>query len=615
MSEPTAASDDPPGRCVGSASATPGLCDDVPVPDQPGQPVAPDRAAAVALWLLPLSCLAVLPGGFDRFALPKLLVAAIALTFAFLATRSGSFPRSVTVLAGLVVVSFVVAALAGSTPIASLVGRWPRYEGLPTLLMYGACAVAGARLLGGGDARRRRHLLRALRTVALASAVAALFDAVGHPLLGASDVARAGALLGNATDLAVVAVLVLGPLLTDALERPRPAAIAATAAALLTVVLAASRAGLIGAAVVLVVVLAARGRRGARALLPATAALVVAALAVPATRERLLAERTVTGRRLLWEDTWSLIRENPWLGTGPSRYVDAIGAEHGLAWARTVGAADPPDAPHLWLLQAWAVGGIPLLLSCLALALLVVRIGLRRLRGTPDPLVLGSFAAVIAYGVMLLTHFTTSGTAVLAAFLAGIVVARPGRPATAIIEATGRGAAVLALAAAVVLTPAAAAEIPLRSGLDQAASGDLATAAPALDAARRLRPWDSDIGMLVAQALAAPASMGDTAAARETLRWSRIALRRTPDSGDALLARGVALIALGRLPEAERVLDRAVALQPVDPRPLVQRGIARFGQADVAGSLADLRRAADLDPDDATAGQVLREVEARLAQP
>jgi hypothetical protein len=560
-----------------------------------------ERLAAVAIWAVPISTLAVVPGGFERFAFAKLAVAALGVAFAFAAARSGALPRSIAILSGLIVALFVIAALAGETPWASLLGRWPRYEGLPVLLLYGACAGAGARLLATRSAVRVRQLLTALEIVAGALAITALMDAVHHPLLGPSDVTRPGALLGNATDLGIVAVLIAAVLGAAFLENPRLTTGLGVAAALLTVALSGSRAAFVGVVVVVAVLATRRAHRGVIAV--GATSLVLAMVVIAPTRDRLFASDTVTGRRLLWGETWDLDRAHLAIGVGANRYVDAIGAFHSARWVREVGWQNPPDAPHNWVLQALTIGGLPLLASCLALAFAVTWRGVTRARHSPDALTIGALAAVAAYGAMLLTHFPTPGTACLAAFLTGALVGerRPGAE-----HAVVRFAAVAAaVVVSVCLFAAAAAEIPLRHGIDQAGSGDVSTAGSSLDRARALRPWDADLGMLAAQSFAVGASDGDTDAARAAVRWADRSLARTPDTYDSLLSRGVALIALDELDLAVRDLDRAITIGPTDPRAWLQRGIARFGLQDAEGAQSDVERATRLDPDDPVSRRVL----------
>lgn len=100
--------------------------------------VAVEKRRDLALWLMAFSVLAWIPGGFSRFVVAKLLVTAIACAVGATVPSTTRLPRVVAGLLALGAGLFVVAALASSTPWSSLVGRWPRYEGLPALGVYAA---------------------------------------------------------------------------------------------------------------------------------------------------------------------------------------------------------------------------------------------------------------------------------------------------------------------------------------------------------------------------------------------------------------------------------------------------------------------------------------------
>ncbi len=136
---------------------------------------------------------------------------------------------------------------------------------------------------------------------------------------------------------------------------------------LLAVVLSGSRGGLAGllAGLLVFVVLVWRepgARRAARLALGFVAGVLVLAALIPGMRQRILggdpvAWATVSGRGWLWRDTMDLIAAHPFLGVGPSGFVDAIGEFHSLGWARDVGPVNPPDSPHNLILQLLTAGG------------------------------------------------------------------------------------------------------------------------------------------------------------------------------------------------------------------------------------------------------------------
>lgn len=550
----------------------------------------------VALSLLVGSSAVFVPGAFDAFSLSKLTIAAAGVGVAATCSPSGRLPRTVVGLfvVGLALVALL--ALVGGTPIASLTGRFPRYEGLPVLALYVGCAWAGARLLGPSRPGRHDRFVDVVAVVSVGLAITATLDGLGLPVTPDTAATRSGSVAGNATDLAVLGVLSLAVLLAPAVTRRRPLTVAGAAAALVTVAAAGSRAA-VAAAVLVVVVHALRLRGPARAPIgAAAAALVVLVLVVPATRDRLLAGATVTGREVLWADSWRLARDHLALGVGPSRYVDAIGAAHGDRWVELVGPDAPPDSPHLWPLQALLVGGVPLLVLAAVFTILVALAARRRLR-LDDTLGLGLVAAAAAYGLVMLTHFPTPATAPFALVLVGALLAEA--PA-ATWRWTPRVALAGAVAACLLGAAAVVSDVRLRDGVEAASDGRLDDADSAFTAAYRWRLGDGDVAMIAAQSLAADASNDVPGAASATERWADRSLSRTPDTYQSGLARAVALLALDRLDEAESELDDLVSLYPAEPQARLQRALARYGRGDAEGALVDLTEAGRLDPDDPT---------------
>ncbi|EFQ84626.1 tetratricopeptide repeat protein [Aeromicrobium marinum DSM 15272] len=561
-----------------------------------------------------LAPLALVPGGFARFVVAPLLVVSVAIAVGARARATGRLPAAVVGVVGAGSLVLLVAALASVSPAAALLGRWPRYEGVVVLGLYVASAWLGARLLGG-----ERHpatattLLRATAVGALVLAAFSVLDALGASPLGGTDATRPGALLGNATDQGIVAMIAMAVLLRPALTDRQALHVAGLVASVLTIGLAGSRAVIGAAAVVVVVHLAAGVRGGRRPLLLVLGGLVAVVAILPQARERLLGFHTVTGRSVLWTESLELGLDHPWLGVGPSGFVDAIPRYHDDDWVERVGVAAPPDSPHLWLLQAWSAGGLLLVLLAVALAGLIAALGWRGVRRRPDdPLVLGLFAATVGYGLVLSTHFTIAGTTPWAAFLAGGLIAAAARESRSPLPLA---TSVAAGTAAVVLLAACVGEVVIRDGVDAAAAGRGAAADRSFEIAAGWRPWDVDLPLIAAQALAGATSGGDESAVDPTVRWAARSLELTPDSSTAGLALAVALLRRGELAEALQVLDGVVALAPTDPQAHVQRALARFGLQDGAGAVDDLERAVELDPEDPTAADLLEQIEQRLAGP
>jgi O-antigen ligase len=563
----------------------------------------PERLAGrerAALALLAVSGAVFLPEALNRFVFPKLAVAAAGIALALTVAPRGRLPRPAAILIALAAVDLVLAALTGSTPLAQLLGRPPRYEGALVLAVYVGAAAAGARLLGPGRAAgSTASLLDWLAVASLLIAIEAVLETAGlRPL--ASDVSRPGSLLGNASDEGAWGVLALGPLASVALRAREPLHIAGAAAAAAVVVCSGSRGALAGAVVAAALLLALLPRPELRMMLAgAVAVTVIAAFLIPATRSRVsgsspYAGKTASGRLLLWGETARLVGDDPLLGAGPGGFVDAIPAYHDARYERDVGPQTPPDSPHDWLLQAAAAGGVPLLALALALAALTGLRGWRAIarqsNGGEAAAIGGMVCGLAGYGVALLFFFTGPGSTPLAAVMGGALLAAPAapRPAGAPAPAPrpglappGRaralaipGAALVCAVLTVVFAAAAIAEIPLRSAIDDVARARLGAADRDFRLARDLRFWDPGIDAEAAHAFAVLAGEGNPAAARAGLPWARGALTRTPDSVEVLSDGAELDLVAGDPGAAVPLLAAAVRLDPANPQLRVEAALA-----------------------------------------
>ena len=621
----------------------------------PGEDDRPQRMLTRERWaiaLLTLGTACFLPEALNRFVFPKLAVIAAGALLAFTVPPRGRLPPAAVGLLTASAAVLIAAALDGATPLAQLVGRAPRYEGIFVLPVYLAALAAGARLLGPNRARgSTAWLLRFLAIAALAVGIEAALEATGaRPL--ASNVSRPGSLLGNASDEGAWAVLVLGPLASVTLRVGGRLHLAGAFAAAFALVGSGSRGALLGAVVLAVVLAALSPSRELRALVAAGVVLVaIAALALPGTRSRVLgssplAGHTVSGREQLWSETITMLGAHPLLGVGPSGYVDAIPAYHSVRYERDVGPANPPDGPHDWILQAAAAGGVALALLAVALAGLTLVRGYRATRAQPtggeQAAIVGMLGGVAGYAVALLFHLTSPGTTPLAALFAGSLLAAPaaawpgaaaetagagatvGAPArwSTALRRAARVATIGALGALVVLLAAAAlAELPLRSGIDAAASDGFAAANRDFDLARSLRPWDGAVAATAAHAYATLASDGIASAAGPGARWAHDELSAYPRSLQALEDGAAIDFAAGRLPVAASLLARALRLEPANPDVHVDAGENALAEHRYAAAAGFFAAAAAIEPNDSAAWRGLaaadraegRTVAARLA--
>ncbi|MBG6058642.1 O-antigen ligase [Cryobacterium sp. MP_M5] len=582
-----------------------------------------------------LASIAVLPDAFVRWILPKDVLAAVAVAVASAAWARGRLPRWFVGASAVAGLAALLSVLLSAAPGVQLLGRWPRYEGLVTVPVYFGAVWAGARLLGpAAPASKLRSLVTAAASAAILLGAVSMLEAAGaRPF--ASDLARPGALTGNATDQGVlgalfVAVLVLP--VTRAWTGARPAwsrarlergwLTAALALAATTVILSASRAGFLAALTVVVVLVvleitragqAGRSRRRRRLLVgaAAVATLVGGALAVPLTRERLLGSsplstQSLQGRFAFWQDSLDVLGVHP-LGVGASGFLNAN------ASAST--GEGTLDSPHNWLLQVAMAGGFPLLAVVLGIIVAASLGGVRRwlaaARGGTDSdrtdLLAGALAGLAAFGVALLTHFTAPSTTIVAAMLLGILVARgPDGGMGAGSSARVRGGAtgirtVLLSFWAIWLIVIMSAEVPLAAGVLATARGDVSAADAEFRQAQSLRPWDADLAGIAAQSFAAASDAEVAGAAPLAVSWAERS--RVPLPGTVATERALAVgqVNSGDVTEAGRTLAALVEVAPHDAAVAVQHAVVLYLLGDISGCAGEVRRALELDPAEPTA--------------
>ncbi|TFB86766.1 hypothetical protein E3O10_14245 [Cryobacterium luteum] len=615
------------------------------VPRPAAIPPARRRAATAALWLLIASSIVFLPDAFVRWFLPKDALAAIAVALASVAVARGRLPRWFVAAASSALALALLSVLISAAPGVQLMGRWPRYEGLVTLPVYFGALWAGARLLGpGAPADSLRTLVRAIATAAIALGLVSLLEAVGaRPI--ATDLARPGSLTGNATDQGVLGAIFCAMLMLPVLRawtNPRTGLAervwlsTALVLAVATVILSASRAGLLAAVLVLGILMAleivrSSGRQRLRLVGIATLAgmlLIGGALAVPFTRNRVLgasplSTQSLEGRFTFWSDAAGVVAEHP-LGVGVSGFLNA---NAGNSTSESV-----LDSPHNGVLQVLLAGGIPLLIVVGGLFITAAVFGLRSWRRLPNAeptaamrgpaaspktdaarrdVLAGSLAALGGFGVALLTHFTAPSTTIVAALLLGILVA--GRPegglrirlrSSSQRRTAAAGRSILLAVWSIWLIVVVSAEVPLATGVEHAARGEIAAAESAFSTASAIRPWDADLSGIAAQSFAAAADAGVPGASARAIDWaerSRVGLPHTVATERAL---AVGQFTEGDVAGAAKTLAPLVELAPQDAAIAVQNAIVLYTNQDAAGARREVERALKLDPDNEVALQL-----------
>ncbi|WP_417510372.1 O-antigen ligase family protein [Microbacterium sp.] len=588
------------------------------------------RLQIAAVWLLGIAPIAMLPGLNDRWGWPTLLCVATATVLAALGRSTGALPRWFAALIGIAVILLAVSALTGEAPLAQLIGRAPRYEGM---LVIGALVAAGwsaARLVGPqASPGVRRHLMRAVAVASLLLGFVAVLETLGiRPI--PSDLTRSGSLAGNATDQAILGAIfaaVLGAVAIGAWRRSARIdwwALSGFIAGVVSVATSASRGGLLALAVValgLTVVFIATSPKRARDAAVAGGVVLGAFLlmiAIPLTRSRLfgtspLSQQTVVDRFYMWDDAWALIQTRPWWGVGPNGYADAITPFFGDEWFERADVGAILDSPHNVILQAFAVGGIPGLLLAAVIVGGALLLGIRHARrssGAQRDALIGSLLAVVGAGTALLTHVTSPTTMVPLAVCVGILVAvAPREPEVRAVRWIG---GVLAAAGAVMVVICMIADAALLDARAAARTGDLDRALGSFTTAQTLRPWDVDIALVAASSLGGAAANGIAGAIDPAAEWAQRAVDALPNSARAQYVAGMTASVRGDSVLAVQHLEGAAELSPTDPRIQHELGVELFVSGDAAGARPALERAVELAPYSKSSWAALRDVCAAL---
>lgn len=620
------------------------------MPRRPKKPAAlPVKPATIAAVLLAcLSVVAFLPGGFSRWTFPKLVLMVIAVAVALFGPRTGRLPRWTWWVAGGGLAVLVLSAVVNGD-LVGLWGRWPRYTGPLIAVPVGMGAVwLGTSLLGPDAPDRLRRLFRdGLAVAAILIGGVALLETLGlRPI--ASDLARPGSLLGNASDQAVVGLMIAAVLFAHLLGvtslRGSWLAVVGLVAALGAVTLSASRAGYGGVlvALVMVAVLAvlARRRDGLTPSVPRriwlwlgvmvlAAAIFVAAN--PESLRRLFVRSGLAQRRgdrwAIWNAAADVIAQSPVSGTGAGGFIDAAPGVLSAQWFTINGSSTTLESPHNWVLEVMTDGGLVLLAVVIAGVVLAGRTVWRRFRRNDAPgaawLMHGSIAALVGALAALVFYFVNAGVLVLGGLLLGSLLAVPAAasarsPAERSLSLSKRrrgasvsgqagaarsalprwvvmGQRVAVIAWAVMLLIATLAEYPLVQGVQRAARGD-PVAADSFSAAQSLRPWDGDIASIAAQSLAQAAQSGEPALVAAAVDWGGRAAQRLPRSVAALEAWAVALEAANDLPAAVEARSRVVGAAPNDAVARLNYAITLAMAGRYEGAVEQANLAHDLDP-------------------
>ncbi|WP_432393381.1 tetratricopeptide repeat protein [Pseudarthrobacter sp. L19] len=203
-----------------------------------------------------------------------------------------------------------------------------------------------------------------------------------------------------------------------------------------------------------------------------------------------------------------------------------------------------------------------------------------------------------------MTHFPSAGTLAAICVMAGALLTTTGAKTRGIAQVSrewwrpaGTAAAcVAALVAAAFVAFGAAAELPLKSGYEAAGRGQTAAAERAFQRAVALRPWDSDVPRLAAQAFAERTVTGDRMAGEAAVSWANRAMGKTPESVEAASALAIGMIGSGGAEDAVPALDEQIRRAPWTSELYLLRGLAKANLGLIPEAIVDVQRSSSLTP-------------------
>lgn len=544
--------------------------------------VSAPKRISIGLLLVLLSPMAVVPGGLESHSLAQAAVAGLGVCLILSVLAATQLNRQVSYCVVAASLSLTAATFVSADPFASLFGRYPRYEGVWTLVVYVGCAYAGSRLATWG--RVNQLLVGGMALVSLAVLIPAMWQALAGP-----PDSRIESMFGNPNELGLWAAMSLVLLLPFALKRealPTAGAIASVA----LVLMSGSRGALLAAAVGAVVLFILVQQKLQRRRLALALGLVGGiALLVPMTRLRLMSQSrdsadTWSIRTNIWDSAVSLVSQRPVAGLGPSQFVDRLGEVRNDELVSLVGNSYVIDSPHNAVLQVLLAGGLLLAVCCLALVIFWFRTALPK-ANAGDELAMGTFSAVTAGMVGLMFHFTSPGTTPLLVLLAGFAAHAP-KPVRHVNDHFQRTSACVATGvAALVLGAAALSEISMTNGVQSIAQGDAASGRRSFETVLAMRPWDKDASVRVARAYGWAVSSGALAAS-ECIQPSVVAVGVLPRSSEAVIDRAKCLGFNNQIEEARDLVEDALPRHPNDVELLLLSGRAALilNERDVAGT-------------------------------
>jgi O-antigen ligase len=331
-----------------------------------------------------------------------------------------------------------------------------------------------------------------------------------------------------------------------------------------------------------------------------TAPVAVLALLIPSIGSRLPATGdSVADRLLIWREALRVAWAHPFVGSGPSGFLDAVAAVHDVSWFTAAADDSVLDSPHDVLLQSLVIGGPVLSAGLIAVLVATTVAVVRRFRVAQPERRAVILAAALGAGVLLLvllTHVTAPATMIPAALLVGAAVSLPRREPVREPLAVRIGIAIAIAAWLGLVSLTLAGESALASGVTVVREGRIDDADADFETAAQLRPWDADTPMIAAEAFTERVDEGDVVANRLALAWADRAHLLAPHSLAVSKALVTVLIADHDLKRADSVLEDLRDDYPLDPWVAYRAGAVAVGRGQFDTGEQLLKLAITLDP-------------------
>ncbi len=445
---------------------------------------------------------------------------------------------------------FVLASIMLSTVFSiniktSIVGEYTRFEGLITWFVYFWMFYVGFNYFSTRN--RLRTVELTIKVTAILISAFAILQGCGIGIENGSSVwgyqlvSRSFATLGNPSTLAAYLVLIL-PICLLSLTgytdiRQKWLGNIAAAFVLMALATTLSIGGWLGALGSILTILLfsmqqlPHRRKAVFLLILMIAMLILGAVAIIFTGNfnyiSDLKKSTAQSRILLWSQTFNLVKEKPLLGWGVDSFqlafpnyllARAMGGDIGLSSMGdqadfALKAAFTTDNAHNVLLHYASTTGL-LGIVCLLWFFLFYVLGSRRYlrhdKNALSPPVLPVLAAIIGYGITLLSHFSTISVTPLLFFLLGVGYRLISKDIYYLrfkphVLGAWRKAAVgmVCLGAIVLMAMPVVSDMCIRNAIGGFSAGNITSALQAYDMAASLHPWEEEVPFMKARHISA----------------------------------------------------------------------------------------------------------------